>query len=394
MPEIKIAYCCTDFLTPSSTFVRDLACGLHEQGHQINLFTRRMDAYGKTIARDFKSFTDLSIQGKPNLRSRLAIQLNSRTKGISKIHAYQSWLQGVYERIAYPLISASNPDVIYADYGPEGIALLTLANQLKVPLITHFHGYDLTFCLNSERYRTHITNLAKSSHPIIVPSNHLKRLFRIATGRSDSTHVIPYEPNLSGLPYPFGERASQPTVVALGRLTGKKNPLALIEAFRIVLMEMPNAILEIVGDGPERPVVEERICDAGLQDHIILHGALDHSAALKILSRAWAFAQHSVTGLNGDQEGLPVAILEALALKIPVVSTIHSGIPESVIDQTNGFLVNEHDYESMGQRLIEILQQPDIFEANFQSTQLPRHPEGRIKAIESLISEQLISSRG
>ena len=389
MPAIKIAYCCTDFLAPSSTFVRDLASGLHQEGNEIHLFARHMDPIGKKIAKDFMSFEDLSIQSQPSLLERIAIQSNTRIGGLPKIHSYQNWLQKKYERIAYPIISKTNPDIIYADYGTEGTALLALANRLKVPLVTHFHGYDLTFCLNSERYRERMTALAKSGHPTIVPSNHLKRLFRIATGRSDATHVIPYEPNLSGLSSLSRERASRPTVVALGRLTGKKNPLALIESFRIVVKEIPDAVLEIVGDGPEKRIVEERICDAGMQDRVVLHGALEHSSALKILSKAWAFAQHSVTGLNGDQEGLPIAILESLALKIPVVSTIHSGIPESVIDQTNGFLVNEHDYESMGRRLIEVLQQPDIFEESFQSAQLPRHPEGRIKAIDTLMREHL-----
>ena len=92
-----------------------------------------------------------------------------------------------------------------------------------------------------------------------------------------------------------------------------------------------------------------------LGDAVTMHGALQHEQALEILARGWVFAQHSVTGINGDQEGLPVSIHESLAMGGPVVSTIHSGIPEAVTDGVNGYLVQEHDFETMADRIVGVL---------------------------------------
>jgi glycosyltransferase involved in cell wall biosynthesis len=64
--------------------------------------------------------------------------------------------------------------------------------------------------------------------------------------------------------------------------------------------------------------------------------------------------------MDGDQEGLPVSILEACALGLPVVSTIHSGIPEAIKDGVNGYLVREHDFVSMAERACRLLQDADL----------------------------------
>jgi glycosyltransferase involved in cell wall biosynthesis len=71
--------------------------------------------------------------------------------------------------------------------------------------------------------------------------------------------------------------------------------------------------------------------------------------------------QHSVTAKDGDEEGLPVAIIEAAASGLPIVATNHSGIPEIVIDGVNGFLVEEHDFESMGKKIADLAEQPELW---------------------------------
>ena len=70
------------------------------------------------------------------------------------------------------------------------------------------------------------------------------------------------------------------------------------------------------------------------------------------------FVQHSVTDIDGNTEGLPVAILEAMASGLPVVATRHSGIPEAVIDGKTGILVDEHDVTGMTQAIISLLANP------------------------------------
>jgi glycosyltransferase involved in cell wall biosynthesis len=75
------------------------------------------------------------------------------------------------------------------------------------------------------------------------------------------------------------------------------------------------------------------------------------------MREASLFVQHSVTA-NGETEGLPVAILEAMASALPVVSTRHSGIPEAVLDNVTGYLVDEHDVDGMGVAMTKLFDHP------------------------------------
>jgi colanic acid/amylovoran biosynthesis glycosyltransferase len=82
---------------------------------------------------------------------------------------------------------------------------------------------------------------------------------------------------------------------------------------------------------------------------------------LDLMDRADIFLQHSITDpVTGDEEGLPVAILEAMAHSLPVISTIHAGIPEAVLEGTTGFLVRERDTEGMAERIIATAADPDL----------------------------------
>ena len=93
----------------------------------------------------------------------------------------------------------------------------------------------------------------------------------------------------------------------------------------------------------------------GHADRVIFHGEANHDLVRTSLSRAQIFVQHSVTAPNGDAEGLPTAIQEAMASGCVIVSTRHAGIPEAVVEGENGFLVAEHDqagYEAALERCL------------------------------------------
>ena len=88
-------------------------------------------------------------------------------------------------------------------------------------------------------------------------------------------------------------------------------------------------------------------------------GALPHGQALPLFSQACAFVQHSVTTSYGDAEGMPNSILEAQAAGLPVVSTRHAGIVNSVVEDETGFLVDERDIDGMADRMCRLLEDPD-----------------------------------
>jgi glycosyltransferase involved in cell wall biosynthesis len=117
-----------------------------------------------------------------------------------------------------------------------------------------------------------------------------------------------------------------PQFVAVGRFVEKKAPHLLILAFARVLEARPNARLTMIGDGPLAPLCRQMVLSMGLADRIALPGARPHAFVAATMTMSRAFVQHSIEANNGDCEGTPNSIIEALSAALPVVATRHAGI--------------------------------------------------------------------
>ena len=93
----------------------------------------------------------------------------------------------------------------------------------------------------------------------------------------------------------------------------------------------------------------------GITDNIDFVGFVLPKDVPNLLSKGSVFIQHSVTAIKGDTEGTPVAIMEAMGAGLPIVSTIHAGIPGVVKNDFNGFVVEEKDVDTMAAHIIELL---------------------------------------
>jgi glycosyltransferase involved in cell wall biosynthesis len=144
----------------------------------------------------------------------------------------------------------------------------------------------------------------------------------------------------------------------VGRLVEKKAPHLTINAFAGVLQQFPGARLDMIGDGPLREQCQSLITHRGLGGAVRLLGVRSSEDVAETLNRASLFIQHSVTAPDGNTEGLPVALLEAMASGLPVVATRHSGIPEAVSDGETGILVEENDVQGMMQAIAALLADP------------------------------------
>lgn len=177
-----------------------------------------------------------------------------------------------------------------------------------------------------------------------------------------------------------GDRSDPPILLAVAQLKEKKGLRYLIDACARLRDAGVSVRCEIVGDGPLRPDLEAQIDGLGLGDSVILRGALPHDEVLGRYRAATAFVLPSVVAADGDRDGIPNVILEAMAMELPIISTPVSGIPEAVRDEETGVLVQPHDSAAIADAVTRLLADPE------RAAQLGRN--GR-----SLVTERFDVSR-
>ncbi len=150
-----------------------------------------------------------------------------------------------------------------------------------------------------------------------------------------------------------------PLLLSVGQLKEKKGLAYLIKACRILKDRGYNLECQIVGEGPLRPALEAQIRQLSLEDAVTLCGALPHPEVIEKYRQATLFVLPCVVSANGDRDGIPNVILEAMAMQVAVVSTRHSGIPEVVEDGVNGLLVPPADEVALAEALAQLLDDPE-----------------------------------
>lgn len=169
-------------------------------------------------------------------------------------------------------------------------------------------------------------------------------------------HLIPYgtdEQKFTPAETPEREKI---VIQHVGRLVAKKGVPDLITAFSMLCRRHDNLELRIIGDGPEMPLCRELADDLNLADKILLLGSKPHDEVNEHMRDADIYVLNSRTDDNGDMEGLPNSILEAMSMEKPVVSTYHAGIPQAIQDGVNGLLVDERDNEGLAYALEKLIQ--------------------------------------
>jgi glycosyltransferase involved in cell wall biosynthesis len=151
-----------------------------------------------------------------------------------------------------------------------------------------------------------------------------------------------------------------PLILAIGTLCAKKGFEDLVRACRLLADRGMRFRCLIVGSGPLRPRLEEIIEGLGLHDHVKLEPYKPQEEIRRLLRRAAIFTLPCIYPLDGTVDGIPVVLMEAMAMGLPVVSTAVSGIPELVRHEHDGLLVPEKDYEALAEGLSRLLGDPEL----------------------------------
>lgn len=264
-------------------------------------------------------------------------------------------------------IETHKPRAVHAQFGLGGALALPFAAQFDLPLFVTFHGGDATKETHYRKrwpvptiYQRRMHAMVERARLIFCVSDYLRDVLlqRGFPGAKLLTHHLGIElPKKPVLPaYPL----RSPNVLLVARLVEKKGVDVAIDAMAKLRGEMPDLVLGIVGDGPLRKSLEQRVRDSGANVHFFgwhtpdeVHARMREASMLLIPSR---------TASSGDAEGLGLVTLEAQSVGCPVIGSNHGGIPEAVLHDKTGLLVPEADDDALAAAILRMRRENGLAE--------------------------------
>lgn len=251
-------------------------------------------------------------------------------------------------------------NIVHAHFGTNGTIIASVCKELNIPLIITFHGHDISSAL--KRWPGYHTALLKVfeqlKFAIAISQEMADRLKKL--GCPEEKIKVSY----LGVPledftyYDRSTRIQPIRFLHAARLTSKKGVPDLVRSFAKAFPIAGTAVLDIAGDGEEKELIINTIKKVNPSNPVNLLGRLNYPELILALHKADVFVANSRTDLAGTTEGLPIAILEASSTGLPIISTVHAGIPESVEDKVTGRLIKEFDNEALKNAMVEMLEKP------------------------------------
>ncbi len=375
---MRIAFFLGIFPALSETFVIDQITGLIDRGHEVDIYATGKPDNPKMHASVSKYNLLDRTYYRPSMPENFFVrylkglwlflvnffrdpQLLIRSLNVFRYGKPAASLRYFY--CAIPFLGRSpSYDILHCHFGMHGLIGLYMRNlgALSGKLVTTFHGYDVNgaprkfgqdlyqqLFQTGDLYTVNTTFTADKALALGCPQEKLIKL--------------PIGVNLSEYPaqaHPFPPQ--QPIeILTVGRLVEKKGIEYSIKAVAKAIASHANLRYRIVGEGPLRTSLEELINQLGLSDQIQLVGGKTKEEVRQLYAKAHIFILSSVTAANGDQEGQGLVLQEAQAMGIPVLSTLHNGIPDGILDGKTGFLVPERDIDALAEKLQYLIEHPE-----------------------------------
>jgi len=372
---MKIAFIVGFFPALSATFLQNQVTGLLDAGHDVRIFAGR-NPKEKKVHPDFAKYRlservryfSIPLNKAGRILKALVLFLANFHKGPGKIikslniikYGKEALSLNLYYYLIPFLQKGNDFAIIHCHFGPNGNTGAYL-KELGIPgkLLTTFYGYDLTSHILQEGTGVYKRLFAAGDLFLPICDYFRKKLidYGCETGK---IRVHPVGIELEK--YRFSMRTLQPgstvTILHVGRLCEKKGFAYGLQAVAKLSRDHKNIRYLVVGDGPLREELQALAVDLQVLDYVEFVGPVDQDELVACYERAHLFLLPSLTARDGDQEGTPTVLLEAQAVGLPVISTLHSGIPEVVADGQSGFLVPEKDSDALHERLEYLISHP------------------------------------
>lgn len=349
---MKLGYLVTGYPLPSHTFVQNEVLGLRARGVEVHTFapvrSRPQDVLSDADQRELETtYSWRPVRPLHHLRAHLAALTRHRSGYARAVRA--TWarrgpgLRSKLYRFAYLAqavvlwhrCAMAGVRHVHVHFANSSSDIAMLATEIGGP------GWSWSLAMHGPTEFFDVERLqlgAKAEHAafVVCISEFARSQLMAFTDPSvwERMRIVHCGVDLEALRPVARSRGTGPLeIVCVGRLVSVKGQLVLLEAVAALRAEHESIRVTLVGDGPSRPELERRVAELGLAGSVRFTGALGHPAALEHVRGADVFC------LPSFAEGVPVSLMEAMALGVPVVTTHITGIPELIRDGESGLLV-------------------------------------------------------
>lgn len=365
---MKIAFFVREFPVYSETFIIDQIIGLLDRGFDISIITLKanhstdlkavndhklMDkvvelpsSYGFGLKADIKSVIDvIKSLGNKTFRQYLYAGIKRKKRGAEELATLMQCGQKI------------SADKIIAHFGPNAVMAMKLSELGVLSGKVHavFHGYDMSRHSYLDKYLPDYKHLFKTDIVALPVSKYWQE--KLIEFGCPAEKIIVNRMGVDINQFSFKPKSKINTpikILTVARHTEKKGIEYAIKAMAILHQQNIDFTYNIAGTGPLFEKHAELIKQYNLVDKVHLLGLKNHQEINTLLEESDVFLLPSVTPKDGDKEGVPVSLMEAMAKGVICLSTLHSGIPELIFNDESGFLVEEKNPEQIAQTLIKI----------------------------------------
>jgi colanic acid/amylovoran biosynthesis glycosyltransferase len=269
------------------------------------------------------------------------------------------WQISAHElRAITEILDREQAQLLHIFFGHIAVHLLPLIRAWSKSSIVSFHGADVLVDMEKRAYRRATKEMLATVTRVFVRSASLRRAVIELGCSEDKIDVV-----RTGIPlqeFAFRERDFPETgewrFLQASRLVQKKGIATTLHAFTHFLEDYPQATLTIAGEGPMLAELKELTRRLKIADRVVLPGFLVPEKLRELYYASHIFLHPSETGSDGNQEGIPNSMLEAMATGLPVFATDHGGIPEAIENAVSGILVPERDHDALSRALLDAVQ--------------------------------------
>lgn len=377
---MKILFVVGQFPKLSETFVLNQITGLIDQGHEVEILAQKpigKEDFHEDIKRysliDKTIYYDVPNEKVGILKESFKIALrnlfNHPILVFKSLNFLKYGKEALFLRQVLALKSLISQkksldyDIIHCHFGPNGILALILRDLgiIKGKVYTTFHGYDMTTYL---KFRgNNIYKFLFEKGDMFLPiSDFWKQKLENLGCEEQKIIVHPMGVDVKKFSPIKVQFNGTIKLLSVARFVEKKGIKYAIEAVSKLLNEGYDVQYLIIGDGPLRGELEEQVRHTNAESRIKFVGWKTQEEAISLIQSSDIFLAPSIQGANGDMEGIPVVLMEAMAMQKLVVSTYHSGIPELIANEKNGFLVPEKDSTALYEKIKFIIKNADSTE--------------------------------